>query len=224
MNRITDPNTRKQYSIFSKKGINIIRKYVKSLKLGSSEVERPSCEHLRRKGPKGKECHPNFPGCCLDQNNRDSCMWIPKKGHLHARCITKPLVVQQAPERLVNNGYIRRYSKLTEKKRRFCRCILHVAKNNSRICNITKNWSNKTKCYNPYSTCAKTVKTTTGGKPCDYMLKNSSIPIKEIIAFADLNFAKYEVWAEKNGRKSINDMNNQELRRNISDWYNSFYT
>ena len=122
----------------------------------------------------------------------------------------------------MSKNYIKSNAKLTNQQKRFCRCILHIAAKNKKTCNKTKKWNNKNKCYNPYSTCAKKVKTTTGGKPCYYKFKKSSIPKNEIIAYIYLHYYKYNKWLKKNKKKKISDMNIDDLRKNTEKWYNSY--
>ena len=118
-------------------------------------------------------------------------------------------------------NYFIKNSKLTEQQKKFCRCILHIAKANKSSCNRTKKWNNKIKCYNPYSTCAKSVKTTTGGKPCNYNFKNLSK--KEIITYIKLNYKKFKYWLYINKiKKYISKMNVKELKKYVTKWYDTY--
>ena len=137
--------------------------------------------------------------------------------------------------------YIHPDRKLSEKKKKFCRCVLHVAKNNPNWCNREKVWNKRTsdgkivkdprgKCYHPYATCAKSVGTTTGGKTCGYVFKNqdniiSKIPLEELIAYSLLNYETINKWAsEKNLPdldKILSDKIDEEFFRGyLSEWYN----
>jgi hypothetical protein len=138
--------------------------------------------------------------------------------------------------------YIHPNRKLSEKKKKFCRCVLHVAKNNPRWCNREKTWNNRTpdgkimkdprgKCYNPYATCAKSVGTTTGGKSCGYVFKSqgsiiSRIPIEELVAYALLNYEAINKWAKKENLPDVDyilqkDIDEDFFRGYLSEWYNS---
>ena len=137
--------------------------------------------------------------------------------------------------------YIHPNRKLSEKKKKFCRCVLHVAKNNPRWCNREKTWNKKTldgkivkdprgKCYHPYATCAKSVGTTTGGKSCGYVFKNqgsiiSKIPLEELIAYALLNYDLINKWASEKNLPDLGTILSKDnldeffLRGYLSDWY-----
>ena len=70
---------------------------------------------------------------------------------------------------------ITRYGSLTEGQQKFCRCVLKVASKQSDECLKEKAWfqyKSGTKCYNPYSVCAHSVKTST--KHCYYDFKDLS--------------------------------------------------
>ena len=113
--------------------------------------------------------------------------------------------------------YFKKKNNLTKKKKKFCRCVLHVAKKNTEECNRNKIWTNK--CYNPYTVCAKSVKTTTGGKPCFYDFNSLSIPDDEILAYYYLNSKDFDSWRNKIGLKS-KDI--KELRLHLNQWYNLY--
>ena len=105
-------------------------------------------------------------------------------------------------------------------KEKFCRCVLHVAKNNSRECNRTREWGDG--CYNPYAICAKSVKITTGGKPCYYVFNN--IPIEEVKAYIDLHYdaINRSLPDPFNEILSRDDEEAEELVRElIMEWYDS---
>jgi len=213
--QIINPVNGKKVSISSNSGIKVLRNYIKMFMIGGDD------------------------GCALTSKNRcaKSGTRNPELCELNSvsgRCRKKTATQSKPPQKrrqepaaqerqeIISKGYIERDASLTEKQRRFCRCVLHVAKNNTKECNRNRSWGKKTKCYNPYAVCAKTIGTTTGRKPCFYMFENPSIPAEEIIAYAHLNYDTYETWARKQGKKSISDMNNKELRQNINEWYNSY--
>lgn len=139
--------------------------------------------------------------------------------------------------------YVHPNRKLSEKKKKFCRCVLHVAKNNPRWCNQEKAWNKRTpdgkivkdprgKCYHPYATCAKSVGTTVGSKSCGYVFKKqeniiSRIPLEELIAYALLNYDTINKWASKTNLPDLDTILSRDnidesfLREYLSDWYTS---
>ena len=105
-------------------------------------------------------------------------------------------------------------------KEKYCRCVLHVAKNNTKECNRTREWGNK--CYNPYAVCATSVKTSTGRAPCKYVFAN--IPIEEVKAYIDLNYDKINRTLPEPIDEILNrnDDEAEELVKTlIQQWYNS---
>jgi len=98
--------------------------------------------------------------------------------------------------------YFKKQHNLNTQKQKYCRCILHVAKNNSKKCNENRDW-NSPKCYNPYTVCAASVKTTTGGKSCMYDFSNKDIPENEIQAYIQLNKHKFGNCIKKNTRQNL---------------------
>lgn len=135
------------------------------------------------------------------------------------RTINKAII---SAKHLLNGGiYSSTDSILTDKQQRFCRCVLHVAKNNSKKCNRNKSWGDN-KCYNPYSVCASSTGTTTGSKPCNYVFTkpNSTVPYEEIIAYALLNYDKINKWSPMIHLDSILD-DEDLLRVHINKWYMS---
>ena len=100
----------------------------------------------------------------------------------------KQLLKKYIRQYLIGGGknYFKKNTTLKTKQKKFCRCVLHVAKNNDKKCNIEKKW-NTNKCYNPYTVCASSVKTTTGGKTCQYNFLSRDIPDKsKLIGFKKL--------------------------------------
>ena len=89
-------------------------------------------------------------------------------------------------------------SPLNEKQQKWCRCVLHVANNQSSECLRDRDWKRKG-CYDPYRTCARTVGTTAGRKKCDYDFERV-VDAEEGRAYLDLHHAKYDAWARAEGR------------------------
>ena len=102
-------------------------------------------------------------------------------------------------------------SNMSEDKQKFCRCVLHVATKNTANCLRTRKWGKK--CYNPYSICADSVNTTTGGKSCEYDFRK--IPITEIKAYVNLQWNKYNKWYQKHKQ----DLKTKSLRYRLIQWY-----
>lgn len=107
-------------------------------------------------------------------------------------------------------NYFLKNNNLNLKKQKFCRCILHVAEKNSSECNKKKKW-NTSKCYNPYTVCANSTKTTTGGKSCNYNFLSKDISNNKIKSYKDLNYKSYSKWLKKNKKK--------HSRKNLNNWY-----
>lgn len=101
-----------------------------------------------------------------------------------------------------NKKYFSSKNNLTSQKQKYCKCVLHVAKNNSKKCNENREWGSP-KCYNPYTVCAASVKTTTGGRPCMYDFSSKDIPEDEIQAYIQLNKHKFGDCLKKNTRKNL---------------------
>lgn len=97
-------------------------------------------------------------------------------------------------------NYTNKDSDIKGDQAKFCRCVLHVMSSNSAV-------------DNPYAVCASSVKTTTGGKSCDYNWND--IPFAEIKAYALFNAKKMELTPEK-----IEKMTTKQLRTFLVEWYN----
>ena len=85
--------------------------------------------------------------------------------------------VWKARRGCVQREYFSKSTTLDKDKKKFCRCVMHVMAKGA---------------PNPYAICAKSVKTTTGGKSCNYEMK--SIPKGEVEA--------YMLYLHKRGKKS----------------------
>ena len=109
------------------------------------------------------------------------------------------------------------------RRKKFCRCVLHVAKNNSNNCNKSKKWGNK--CYNPYAICARSVGTTTGRNKCGHSFKNRHIKYNEVLAYSYLYYKEINNWAKSKGLDTLDNMIKKNKRNNIRNyldlWYNS---
>ena len=85
-------------------------------------------------------------------------------------------------------SYFKRNNKLSEPHKKYCRCILHVADQQSTECLRSKNWGKKVngkQCYNPYAVCTASTKRT-GTPECTKNLNLETIPKSEINALLDI--------------------------------------
>lgn len=105
---------------------------------------------------------------------------------------------------------------LNDEKQKWCRCVLHVAKKNSTACLKNKSWDDD-KCYNPYAVCGKSVKTSTGGKPCGYDFDN--IQEDEVEAYLYMNFDKFNAWAMENGHPDLENIKVKEMKNYAKMFY-----
>lgn len=95
--------------------------------------------------------------------------------------------------------YFQKESKIikNDKKAKFCRCVLHV---------MNSNFSN------PYAICASKLKTTTGGKSCEYDW--SQIPFSEVKAYSLYHAQKMNLTP-----KEIHSMSKEKLKEVLTKWY-----
>ena len=128
--------------------------------------------------------------------------------------------------KILDKGYIDKRVKLTESQKKWCRCVLHISRNNSKECNMTKKYGKLKKCYNPYSVCTKKKLQQTGKKPCYYLFRKN-IPLSEVRSYLQMNYKKYNKWATKTGNLLYNEIEKlpnkrtreKVLRKNINTWY-----
>ena len=105
-------------------------------------------------------------------------------------------------------------SDLPENKQKFCRCVLKVGDKQRGACNTEQAWfetrSGKS-CYNPYSVCAKTTKTTSRECGSNYDFDNFSD--NHLITYAQLH------QKSKDGIISIPEpYNRTQMLENIRQW------
>lgn len=101
-------------------------------------------------------------------------------------------------------------SKLGVRQQKYCRCVLHVASNQSDQCNRGKKWvgGKSSKCVNPYAVCARS----TGG---------SSRECGSNYSFASLNLKELKAYAQLNRIKTANTR--ATLLKNIKEWKEKKY-
>ncbi len=97
---------------------------------------------------------------------------------------------KHAPKRKTptKSSYFNRGNKLTEENRKYCRCVLHVAAQQSKDCLEKRNWGNTSrgkKCYNPYAVCTQSTHRK-GAMLCFKDTHLSVLPTKELKGLAHL--------------------------------------
>ena len=120
--------------------------------------------------------------------------------------------------------YVNKKKLLDKNKHKYCRCILHVSKNNTKKCNLNKSWNNINikNCYNPFTICASSLGTTTGGKPCYYLFKDGNIPYEELESYTYLNFNLINKWCKIYNislKKILKTGNENKLKLLLDSWY-----
>ena len=82
-------------------------------------------------------------------------------------------------------GYFKPDHDLTEGQEKYCRCTLHTMAKQPEDCLAAHNWGPGKPCYNPYSVCAKSTRTSVGRSPkCTLNYNYSGIPDDELRAYA----------------------------------------
>lgn len=97
---------------------------------------------------------------------------------------------KRKPEMNSKDNYFVSTSDLPENKKKWCRCILHVAAKQTDQCleDVVKNSGksfNGNKCYNVYAVCAKNIGTTS--RKCSQNYNFNNIPDNELIAYAKIH-------------------------------------
>ena len=234
--KIWNPKNNKMVSIFSATGKEVLRKY-----LQNGGHEGP-CS-LNSKGTRCK---------VSSQWDHENCI-LSKKGNckkkVKKQAEAKPVkldasakldtAVQAGVDVITEGSYTNPKSGLTETQRKFCRCVLHLAKNNPDWCNREKAWPKRQqdgkfkddprgKCYNPWAVCTSKLKRKGRTPKCDYLftLPGSSIPYDEVLAYILLNYQKIHSWVEQNMEASnlddiINSGNENLVRDTVEEWYYS---
>jgi hypothetical protein len=85
-------------------------------------------------------------------------------------------------------SYFKRGNKLSKPHQKYCRCVLHVADQQSSECLRNKKWGenvNGKRCYNPYSVCTMSTKRTKT-PDCTGNLNLNAIPKNELRALLDI--------------------------------------
>ena len=96
--------------------------------------------------------------------------------------------------------YFKSSNTLTENQAKFCRCALHVLALGIK---------------NPYGICAASVKTSLGGRPCQYNFLSKSIPFSEVLAYARRH------KSPRFSNRKLSKLNEKELRTHVSETYNA---
>ena len=168
--------------------------------------------------------------CSLCQSLNTNKSTCPLNPHSISIDYNKHIISKQTLLKLKTN-YSKPDSTLNDKAHKFCRCVLHVMEKNSTKCNSIKPWKGNSikpwkgssnKCYNPYALCAKSTKTTTGSKSCDYNF--DYIPIHEIRSYIQYNKIKFKLFLRTyNTKIKFNKIYNDDklLRKYVIVWYNN---
>lgn len=82
------------------------------------------------------------------------------------------------------SSYFNRGNKLTEENKKYCRCVLHVAAQQSSDCLENRKWGTKN-CYNPYAVCTQSTHRK-GRMLCFKDTHLSVLPTKELKGLAHL--------------------------------------
>ena len=129
----------------------------------------------------------SLPTACHERRKRDceddsECAWLRGKG-------CKDI---DSDRYFSPTGFIE--SDDAERKKAFCRCVLHLMAKG-----VQK----------PYGICAKSTGTTTGGKPCNYDFQ--SIPETEVRAYAR--------HLERRGELKKGVAESKNVRASVKQWY-----
>ena len=115
---------------------------------------------------------------------------------------------------------------LNIQQQKYCRCVLHLVKQNNKQCNKQQKFNkrNTDKCYNPYAVCASKIKKgSRGSKTCFYNFLSKDIPDEEIVKYAYLNYKKINDWGKKKKYGTIyhyvTNKKIPKLRNLLNDWY-----
>ncbi len=108
-------------------------------------------------------------------------------------------------------------------EQKYCRCVLHLIKKNSKKCNKQKKF-NTEKCYNPYAVCSSKIKKgSRGSKTCFYNFLSRDIPNEEVVKYAYLNYKKINDYGKKHKYATIyyyvTNKKLPKLRNLLNDWY-----
>lgn len=95
-------------------------------------------------------------------------------------------------------NYFKPGNRLNDEQKKYCRCVYHVAAQQTPECLRRRKWTdqsknpkdrNPTKCYNPYAICSKSVKRK-GRIECYKNTRLQNLPLKERKALAALKQIK----------------------------------
>ena len=96
-------------------------------------------------------------------------------------------------------SYFKRGNTLSEPHERYCRCLLHVADQQSAECLRGKKWNervNGKECYNPYAVCSKSTKRK-GFAKCSKNYNINNIPKSELQALLRLKGVSLSEFKKK---------------------------
>ena len=126
----------------------------------------------------------------------------------------------------MNKSYFLPTHNLNQNQKKYCRCVLHLIKQNNKQCNKKKQFNkiNDKKCYNPYAVCASNIKKgARGSKTCFYNFLSKQIPNEEVVKYAYLNYDTINEWGKKNKFGTIyyyvTNKKIDKLRELVHKWY-----
>jgi hypothetical protein len=107
------------------------------------------------------------------------------------RASPKTKRVSPKSPKVKSRAYIIRGSPLTEKQKKYCRCLAHVSAQNKAVCYRSGEWKkgpkSKKGCLNPYSICTKLTKRSGPRFECVPYYNLDAIPAAEIKGMAGLH-------------------------------------
>lgn len=145
----------------------------------------------------------------VDQGGFKTGSIVPTKKSLERKKITPDSVVE-------SESYFIPDADLSEREKKWCRCVLKVADKQKGRCNTERAWretrDGKT-CYNPYAICSKSVGTST--RKCSQNYNFSAIPDDYLISYAQLH------QKPKNGMvmKIPEPYNREQMLKNIETYF-----
>lgn len=175
------------------------------------------CQCILRSGPrKGQQCqHPAKYPTHFCGHHRECFESLLEKKETSIIPVSQPRPKEQKIEEDRKNPmYFKTGTDLREDEKKWCRCVLHVASQQTDQCleNPTANAFkifNGRQCYNPYSVCASRIKTTS--RRCGDQYDFTKIPDNELRAYAIMKHLTIPKPYDR-----------MEMIKTISDWKEQF--
>lgn len=241
--KIRNPKTGNMISIFSATGKKLLKKYMQyGGHDGPCALNNKGTRCKKSKKWDNANCEISEKGSC--RKKKKSAVEEKKAAPvLEAAAAAAPArkvdaAVQAGDAVVVEGRYTDISNGLTETQRKFCRCVLHLAKNNPDWCNREHSWPKRQadgsfkndprgKCYNPWAVCTNKLKRKGRSPRCDYLftLPSSGIPYDEVLAYALLNYKKINTWCEENVGDTLDNIissgDEDLVRQSVEGWYHS---